>query len=231
MPSAPEAAVTMRSPCCHAAAYALNDGMLKCSDCRRRYSPRKAEKDRHIIDAFAEGLTASEAARRSGMSYPTVRNRFHTFRFLVTTFLEEAYEQRTDEVREFEEYLYLEASKRGEKANIFDAYNFITFDYGGRVYNLMMPSLARFKQGFIDDGLDELYHTEFSKYLKRHKIAKLEKKMNRITEFWLFFETFVTRFKGVNSEHFPYFLKEAEFRFNYPPDEQRTILEQLWFAR
>jgi transposase-like protein len=222
--------MTSSSPCCHAATYSLGDGMLKCSKCRRRYSPRKVEKERRLIDAFASGMTASEATRHTGASYPTVRNRFHTFRLLLTTFLETQYEQRTEEVREFEEYLYLEASKRGDKANIFDAQNFITFDYGGRIYNLMMPSLARFKQGFLDDGLDELYHTEFSKYLKRHKIAKLEKKLNKITEFWLYFEGFITRFKGVNAEHFPYFLKEAEFRFNYPPKEQTAILEKLWFA-
>jgi transposase-like protein len=36
-------------------------------------------------------------------------------------------------------------------------------------------------------------------------------------------------FKGVSAEFFPYYLKEAEFKFNTPLMQRREVLEQLYF--
>ncbi len=35
-------------------------------------------------------------------------------------------------------------------------------------------------------------------------------------------------FKGVRKENLVYYLKEAEFKFNYSKEEQRSILTDLW---
>ena len=142
--------------------------------------------------------------------------------------LEADYEAQRDRVTEFEEYIYLEASKRREKRHIFDAHNFITFDYGGRVYNVMMPSLRRFRQAFSDNDAEQLYSNEFNRFLRIHRIAKLKTNQNAITRFWDFFERYITRYKGVRPENFPYYLKEAEFKFNYAEGEQIAILTRRW---
>jgi transposase-like protein len=66
--------------------------------------------------------------------------------------------------------------------------------------------------------------------MRTSKIIKISEHDNAITKFWHYFEQFITSFKGVSNEHFPYYLKEAEFKFNIPIIEERvTILEQLYF--
>jgi len=222
---------TESCPYCHGRLYHLGDGMKKCSHCRKKFSLHKVRKERELIARFCSGETARSAAGAMGISYPSVTARYGHLRLLASAHLESAYEANRDAVSEFEEYVYLEASKRKDRRNIFDAQNFITFDYGGKVYNLLMPSLHRFKHDFLDDRLDGLYYEEFSKFLRLHRIAKLQQRKNTITEFWDFFEEFITRFKGIRPENFAYYLKEAEFKFNYPLPEQTRILDALWFGR
>lgn len=214
---------------CSGKLYTLGEGMVKCSHCRRKYSPRKAAKERRIIEAFCAGLPALKTSEELALSYRTVLNAYQKLRALAAAHLEQAYESRRSDVAEFDEYIYLEASKRRDRRHIFDAHNFLTFAYGERIYTLMMPSLHRYKEQFLDDGLESLYYHEFDKFLRLHRIARLEKSKNRITEFWDFFEDFILRYKGVKPENFVYYLKEAEFRFNYGEAERIALLQNLWF--
>jgi len=214
---------------CSGKLYTLNDGMAKCAGCRRKFSPRKAEKEIRVIEAFCRGLPALTAAQEMDLAYRSVLGTYQKLRSLAAAHLERAYEQRRNEIAEFDEYIYLEAAKRRDRRNIFDAYNFLTFAYGERIYTLMMPSLHRYKEQFLDDGLESLYYHEFDKFLRLNRIAKLEKSKNRITEFWDFFEEFILRYKGVKPENFVYYLKEAEFRFNYSEVERIALLRTLWF--
>jgi transposase-like protein len=130
---------------------------------------------------------------------------------------------------QYEEYLYIEKSKRRDKTAIFDSHNFLTFSYGERVYTLLMPSLGMFKQQFLEDNLEGVYNKEFSKFMRTSKIIKISEHDNAITRFWHYFEQFITTFKGVSNEHFPYYLKEAEFKFNTPIEGRSKILERLYF--
>ena len=61
------------------------------------------------------------------------------------------------------------------------------------------------------------------------KIIKISEYDNSITKFWHYFEQFITPYKGVSKEHFPYYLKEAEFKFNTPIEKRSEILENLYF--
>ena len=218
-----------RCPVCNGHLYHLADGMSKCASCRKKFSPKKLRRDYDLIAMFCRGETAHHAAHAMEISYPSVTARYSHLRLLAAAHLEEAYDAHRDQVTEFDEYIYLEASKRKDRRNIFDAHNFLTFDYGGRVYNLLMPSLHRFKENFLDDGLDTLYYEEFAKFLRIHRIAKLQKSKNTITDFWDFFEHYIIRYKGIKPENFAYYLKEAEFKFNYTEPEQAKILTHLWF--
>lgn len=215
---------------CSQPLYRLNDGMVKCSSCKKKYSPKKYLNDLQIIHAFCDDLSALRVSRMFHINYLTVKKRFDRFRWLIAAYQEECYLSRDCEVSEYEEYFYLEASKRHDPKSIFDAHNFLTFDYGGLIYTLLMPSLQRHKEQFLADGLEENYYKEFNKYLRINRISKLQRRENRITRFWDFFEHFILRYKGVSDEYFPYYLKEAEFKFNHPPQRQREILEKLWLG-
>jgi hypothetical protein len=183
-----------------------------------------------VIDAFCGGNNANATAESLKLSYVTVKKRYDLLRILITQHLEEKYQQRTSDITEYEEYLYLEAAKRHEQRHIFDAHNFITFDCSGWIYTLMMPSLYRHKHQFLADNLENVYYDEFSKFLRLNRIAKLQKRNNKITLFWEFFESFILQYRGVKPEYFAYYLKEAEFKFNYSASEQPDVLKSLWLA-
>ncbi len=207
--------------------YLLKDGIVKCSACSKRYSPAKLKRQLALIETFCGDVTARAASQRLGIHYVTAKKFYDTLRLQLLVFLEQHYMEQIHKVQEYDEYLYLDHSKRKERRYIFDAHNFLSFDYGGKVYNILMPSLNRYKKSFLADGLDELYYNEFSKFLKIHRIAKLRSRDNTIVRFWKYFDEFMKKYKGVRHDNFIYYLKEAEFKFNFTMEERVPILTEL----
>ncbi|WP_457598441.1 transposase [Hydrogenimonas sp.] len=214
---------------CRGSVYRLGNGMLRCPRCAKTYSPRKVERQLKLAEAFCRDLTAREAARSLGLNYVTAKRFYDRVRRLLLADLERSYIDHREDVVEYDEYLYLDHAKRRDKKYIFDAHNFLTFDYGGKVYNILMPSLERYKSTFLSDGLDEVYYREFSRFLKIHRIAKLRSIDNTIVRFWEYFDQFMKKYKGVGRDSFIYYLKEAEFKFNYPPQSRCARIEALLF--
>jgi transposase len=214
---------------CSAPLYQLKEGNVKCSQCKKKYSPARIHQIKKTINAFCRDENALTASKSLGLSYVSVLKYYQKFRHLCAQYCEVQYNLHRDTQTQYEEYLYIEKSKRHDKTAIFDSHNFLTFGYGDYVYTLLMPSLGMFRQQFVEDNLEELYHKEFSKFMRTSKIIKISEHDNVIERFWHYFETFITGFKGVSKEHFPYYLKEAEFKFNTPLNERLAILEKLYF--
>lgn len=208
--------------CNHEKSYELKSGQLKCAKCKKKFSPKKIQTDLELINCFCENLSANQTCKELNLSYVTVKKRYELFRQLIASYLEENYQEKT--VIEYDEYIYMQQSKKKIKENIFDAQNFLTFHYENKVYNLLMPNLGRYKNQFLDDGAGEIYFKEFSKFMRLNKVSKTKRRENLITQFWLFFEKSILKYKGVSDENFFYYLKEIEFKFNYEKDEQREIL-------
>lgn len=211
--------------CNHEKLYTLKSGQIKCAKCKKKFSQKKIKSNLEIIECFCENLTANEASKKLAINYVTVKNRYELFRQLIANFLEKEYRDKT--VMEYDEYIYLEKSKKKIKENIFDAQNFLTFHYDNKVYNLLMPNLNKYKNLFLEDEAGEAYFKEFSKFMMYNKISKTQKRENLITKFWLFFEESILKYKGVASENFFYYLKEIEFKFNYEKYEQEKLLKEL----
>jgi transposase len=216
-------------PYCLSPSYALGDGMHKCRRCRKKFSPRRHEKVLRFIEAFCLGETALECAGRLGHSYVSVHRHFDMFRHLCARISEERYESLRHKPCEYEEYFYLERSKRGHKNAVFDAHNFLTFDYGGHLYTIVMPSLDQYRQQFIDDNLESVYSAEFARFKRQSRLIKISKRYNSIVRFWEYFEQSILRYKGVSRENFPLYLKEMEFKFNYRPEEQQVLLKNHYY--
>ena len=208
--------------------YELKSGQLKCSACKKKFSPKKIQRDFELIECFCKNMTANQSADYLGVNYLTVKTRFELFRSLITNFLEDAYQDK--DVLEYDEYIYLYQSKKKVKENIFDAQNFLTFHYEDKIYNLLMPNLNRYKSEFLDSGAQEAHFKEFSKFMMLNKISKTQKRENLITKFWLFFEQEILKYKGIKNENFFYYLKEIEFKFNYTYEEQKKIISALYFS-
>ncbi len=218
----------MKCPYCNNInSYFLNTGQKKCAKCKRKFSPEKIILDETIIENFCEDINANQLAKKLELNYITIKKKYELFRSLISKYQEKQYNKHTS--NEYDEYIYLPKSKKKIKQNIFDAFDFLTFNYGDeKIYNLLMPNLHRYKNQFLDDGLEDIYFKEFSKFMMFNKIAKTNKRENTITRFWYFFEDWIVKYKGVNSENFFFYLKECEFKFNYPKDEAKEILLHLY---
>jgi hypothetical protein len=208
--------------------YKIKSGQLKCSKCKKKFSPTKIQKDMDLIVCFCQNFPASQSAKKLGINYVTAKKKYDLFRKLIANYLELEYKDKN--VIEYDEYIYLQKSKKTIKENIFDAQNFLTFHYTNKVYNLIMPNLKRYKNQFLDDDAAKAYFKEFSKYMMFNKISKTQRRDNIITKFWNFFEESILKYKGVDDKNFFYYLKEIEFKFNYSYEEQKKILLRLYYS-
>jgi len=196
--------------CEHPYTYLLGDRQRKCSKCKRKFSPQKVVREEKLLLLFTEGYNARKTAKETGMHFATVQKYYEKFRRTVALYSDEQYQLHNQSVTGYDEYLYLPKSLKIED-NIDKLQHFLTLSYDNKVYNLMMPTIQRYNF----DTNDEQEKKLLLKYLRFNKVAKLSKVHNTITEFWEFFERFILQYKGVSDEQFVFYLKEAEWRFNY----------------
>ena len=191
----------MNCPYCnHDIVYTLHTTQKKCAKCFRKFSQKKILFEQKIINLFCEEMTVNQCVKKYNLNYVTVKKRYDKYRQLIASFLEEQYHNK--QVIEYDEYVYLEQSKKKIKENIFDAINFMTFNYEDKVYNLLMPTLHKYKNQFLDDGIEENYFKEFSKFMMMNKISKIQKRENICASFWIYFEESIVKYKGIHKEKF-----------------------------
>ena len=191
--------------CGHYILYKLKDGNFKCAKCKRKFSPKKLTRKAQILKGFLDELNPNEISVKYNISYASVIKEIKNIRIIMAKICEDEFLKKED-IKEFEEYIYLSGSLK-------NAQNFLTIDFGGKIYNIMLSSLKNY-------NFDE---KEIKKMLKQSRIIKIyEKKL--IKEFWVYFENFMKKFKGINKENFFYYLKEAEFRFNNYKIEVKDLI-------
>jgi hypothetical protein len=135
--------------------------------------------------------------------------------------LENEYNSSIKNYNEYEEFYYIkEREKKKKKKSLSEAINIMGFYSNEKVYTLLMPKIG--KRAFdIEDG--------FIQYLNWNKIHSLNSHQTKLNEFWKFLEDNLKKYKGIEENNFFFYLKECEFRFNYPKDAQIEILRNLYF--
>ena len=213
---------------CNRALYQLGDSMVKCSTCKKKYSPKKIEKIYMLIELFCLNTSALQASKSMGITYVSASKYYAYFRHICTLICEEEFEKLREKDCEYEEYFYLVKSQRSNPSALFDAYNFITFDYEQHIYNTLLPSLKKYMWQVMDENHKMAFSMEFSSFKRKSKIIKLSKNLNKIMEFWRYFEEVISIYKGVSSDAFAYYLKEIEFKFNHDESMQKKLLFQKY---
>ena len=214
---------------CSGYVYLLSDGRVKCSKCAKKISLQKANKIIMLIECFVNDESALSVSKRANISYTSVWKYYETFRMLCARICEDEYEKVRSSSCEYEEYYYLENSKKRKREAVFDAHNFLTFDYNNHIYTLLMQSLKQYKNQFIKDNVEDAYIDEFNKFKRTSRIIKVSKYFNNIVKFWKYFEGAILKYKGVCPESFVYFLKECEFKYNHKKDEAIDLLIEQFF--
>ena len=195
--------------------YILNNGHIKCGNCKRKISAKKYQRDKDVIHAFCKDLTILQTSKKLNLNYVSIQRRYKELRSIIITYLEEDEHLKQMSSNEFDEYVYM------KNKDIYLAQNFLTFNYDNKIFNQMLPPLSKYKT-FANDK------EELSKFLFLNKIAKLKSKNSLINEFWEYLENFLKKYKGIQNSNFIFYLKEAEFKFNHDIKMQEEILLRLY---
>ena len=214
---------------CHNFVYILADGRVKCSNCLKKTSIKKINKIMLIIYSFVHNESALSLSKRTKLSYTSIQKYYMILRNLSAQICEKEYENVRMLKCEYEEYYYLDNSKKLKSEAIFDAYNFLTFDYSKHIYTILMPSLQQYKRQFLEDNVEDGYIDEFNKFKRNSKIIKVDKHFNNIVSFWDYFEKAILKYKGIKNDSFIYFLKECEFKYNHTKNEATELLIEQYF--
>ena len=182
--------------CGHYILYKLKENNYKCARCKRKFSPRKIDRKAKILKSFLNQLTPTQIAKKYNFAYASVVSEIRNIRLIMAKICEEKFLAK-QEVREFEEYLYI------PNKDIYKAQNFLTIDYGD-IYNIMLSDMKNY---------ENYTQKEIKSLFLQSRIIKYQNHI-KIQEFWDYFEIFIKKFRGVNKNNFFYYLKEAEFRFN-----------------
>ena len=197
------------------------------------------------MEHFVSGSTARCASELVGVNRKTGALYYHRLRIIISNELElEAVEFLSGEIEVDESYFGgHRKGKRGRgaagKVPVFGL-----LKRGGKVYTKVIPdakssTLMPIIQKKVKPdsivytdywrGYNVLDVSEFKQYRINHSklFAHKHNHINGIENFWNQAKRHMRKFNGVPKDHFYYFLKECEWRFNNPsPKEQLTMLKQ-----
>lgn len=211
--------------CGHTKLYKVSSSQYRCISCKRTYSYEKYAQGIAILNAFVENKSAHECALQLHLNYLTIKKVYQKLRLLLIKYSEELYTNQQETFSQYDEYYYLPTSKRGKPKYLFDAIGILGMMYGKSIHTLLLPDQFAHLKNLEDTSIEK---ETYARYLNQHKVAHYKSFDNALVDFWHFLETWLEHFKGVKKENFIYYLKEAEFKFNYTKEEQRLILETLW---
>jgi len=210
-----------------------------------RKSRLSQTKQLKLMEHFVSGSTARCASELVGVNRKTGALYYHRLRIIISNELElEAADFLSGEIEVDESYFGgHRKGKRGRgaagKVPVFGL-----LKRGGKVYTKIIPdakssTLMPIIQKKVKPdsivytdcwrGYNVLDVSEFKHYRINHSklFAHKHNHINGIENFWNQAKRHMRKFNGVPKDHFYYFLKECEWRFNNPsPKEQLTLLKQ-----
>ena len=204
-------------------------------NCYYRRSKLPAARFRQILRLFALDLTASDAARLSGVSVRSVNDIYLRLRERLARECERRRPFKGGEVEVDESYFGPRRvrGKRGRGAG-GKAIVFGISKRDGRVYTEIVPdcskkTLQAVIRGKVKPnvvvrsdgwrGYDGLVDVGYAKHLRiadgRDKFANGKCHINGIESFWGYAKRRLAKFNGVRGDTFYLHLKESEYRFNH----------------
>lgn len=205
----------------------MNDGRIKCGNCHTKFSLAKLRKDLDLLYYFYLETSARKTAQEMQLSYKSAYARFMHFRKAISTYLEAQFAELNGELEIDESYF-------GGKRK-------------GRIYTTVIPDvkaetlLNQIKAKTIKGSV--FYTDTFRSYKSLSQVgkhfainhqtdfAKGRTHINGIEGFWSFAKERLHKYHGIDQAHFPLYLKELEFRFNYRAENSLFLLFEIIYKK
>jgi len=210
-----------------------------------RKSRLSDSKQLRLMEHFVSGSTARCASELVGVNRKTGAFYYHRLRMIISSKLEqEAAEFLSGEIEVDESYFGGHRKGKRGRGAAGKVPVFVLLKRGGKVYTKIIPdarssTLMPIIQNKVKPdsivytdywrGYNVLDISEFKHYRINHSklFAHKHNHINGIENFWNQAKRHMRKFNGVPKEHFYYFLKECEWRFNNPsPRDQLALLKQ-----
>jgi transposase len=210
---------------------------MRVSRCRLK----EKQQDR-LAELFISGCTAGTAADLAGVNRKSAVLFYHRLRQIIARNLAQSAPVAGDIEIDESYFGGHRKGKRGRGAGGKVAV-FGILKRGGRVYTMIPQDLRRetlmpvIRDKVVPDSVvytdsynvyDSLDVSEFRHHRVNHKeefVREGRNHINGIENFWHHAKRTLSRYNGIPRKHFPLFIKEAEFRFNY--GSPATQLRQL----
>jgi transposase-like protein len=213
-------------------------------NCYFRRSKLTAAKFRQILRLFALDLTASDAARLTGVSVRSVNDIYLRLRQRLAYECERRRPYKGGEV-EIDESYFGPRRVRGKRGRGAGGKTIVfgVFKRDGRVYTEIVPDCSkrtllavirgRIKPEVVVHsdgwrGYDGLVDVGYAKHLRihhgRNRFAEGRRHINGIESFWGYAKRRLAKFNGVPGDTFYLHLKESEFRFNHRRGNLHQVL-------
>ena len=210
--------------------YVKSQTQYYCTVCKRTWSEQKYQRDCTIIEAFIHDESILACSQKYTLSYNTTKEIYHKIRLLLLEHSQDVYAKQEASFSQYDEYYYLPKRKQKTTHHILDAIGIFGMLYEPNlIYTLLLPDqFSATKRLMQHDTMELVEHEEFAHYLQWHKVAHVEHFEHKLEKFWEYFERFMCHFKGIKKENIIYYLKEAEFKFNYSSENQKKIILDYW---
>ncbi len=203
-------------------------------NCYCKHAKLSSFRFRQILRLFALDLTASDAARLSGVSMRSINEIYLKLRERLARECERRRPFKGGEV-EIDESYFGPRRVRGKRGRGAGGKTIVfgIFKRDGRVYTEIVPdcskkTLQAVIRGKIKPavvvhsdgwrGYDGLVDVGYAKHLRiqhgRDQFVRGRSHINGIESFWGYAKTCLARYRGLHPHTFLFHLKECEFRFN-----------------
>jgi transposase len=184
-----------------------------------------------IIKFFELDISARKIAQQTGLSYPTILKACHLIRMAIVSQTDFGKDLLKGEIEIDESYFGgKRKGKRGRGAagkvpvfGILERNGVVKVEIlkdvtAASLLNLTVKTVRRGSIVYTDKfkGYDSLMFCGYRHLRVDHgkRFAKGKVYINGLEGFWSYAKERLAKYHGVSKEHFPFYLKELEFRFN-----------------
>jgi transposase len=211
----------------------------------RRRSKLGFSEQKRLMEHFVAGTPARSAAELAGVNRKTAALFYHKLRELIAYQLDEVFPEHGEFEVDESYFGGVRKGKRGRgaagKVPVFGI-----LKRGGKVYARIIPDaktktlMQAIRSRILPDSV--VYTDAFSSYdvldvseFHHHRInhsytfsTGKGRHINGIENFWNQAKRVLRKYNGIPRKHFPLFLKECEFRFNYAPPRRMLATLTHW---
>ena len=188
---------------------------IYCLSCKKRYSLKKIQRLKKIIECFALEVPALKASSFLNISYKTVHQNYQIIRKKIAAF------EKTNPLYELLDDFCTKDERFGKETLFLSVENGLLFAKLFEKSQFKKDNLLRFENE--RDCKLTVFQSSNPSYFSGFK-----REYGQNSDFYPFLKRMLKKYQGISKNSFKLYLSEAVFRYNNRKDNLTAILTSLW---